>query len=257
MSFIVKTSECDIFLKLNDGNNYPLMFEREAEGLVTLSGKSAIVIPMVKAKGIINQYQYLLLEYLEKGRPNSDFWNQFGRALATQHINSNDLFGWQNDNYIGSLVQSNKQYADWAIFYANERIGPLVKKLFDKGSVDRSFLILSESLEKKLMEIFPGEPPALLHGDLWSGNFMVTANGLAAIYDPAVYYGHREMDIGMTKLFGGFNAEFYQAYHEQYPLEKGWQRRISLTQLYPLLVHAVLFGGSYISTCRQHIKEWS
>ena len=103
-------------------------------------------------------------------------------------------------------------------------------------------------------EIFPIEPPSLLHGDLWSGNFMMTSES-AALIDPAVYYGHREMDIGMTLLFGGFQADFYNAYQETYPLDKGWQQRLPLTQLYPLLVHAVLFGGHYTGKAREILEN--
>ena len=109
----------------------------------------------------------------------------------------------------------------------------------------------------KLARHFPIEPPALLHGDLWSGNFLISSNGQAAIYDPAVYYGHREMDIGMTKLFGGFDQRFYDAYNATYPLEKDWEKRLQVTQLYPLLVHAVLFGGHYISQVREIIKQFA
>ena len=128
-------------------------------------------------------------------------------------------------------------------------------QLFDNGSFDKNDVLAAEKLAKNFSNIFPPEPPALLHGDLWSGNFMVAANGLAAIYDPAVYFGHREMDIGMTKLFGGFTAPFYQAYNEIFPMEKNWMQRVPLTQLYPLLVHALLFGGGYISNCRHLIKN--
>jgi len=109
---------------------------------------------------------------------------------------------------------------------------------------------------KKSEFLFPEEPPALLHGDLWSGNFKITTEGEATIFDPAVYYGHREMDIGMTLLFGGFDQRFYEAYHEIYPLEKDWKQRIPLTQLYPLLVHALLFGGHYVESVRRIMKNY-
>ena len=122
----------------------------------------------------------------------------------------------------------------------------------------------AENVCMRLMEVFPVEPPALLHGDLWAGNFMPVQsqhnnvlNSMPSVFDPAVYFGHREMDLGMTLLFGGFDAEFYNAYNNIYPLEKNWRERVSLTQLYPLLVHAILFGGSYVSRCRNILKDWS
>jgi fructosamine-3-kinase len=252
--FTVFTNEGELFLKLNDASQFPQMFEREAEGLGALSGISQLTIPEIKAVGQSGGYQYLLLNNLEKGIPRKDFWQQFATGLADIHKTSDLVFGWQNDNYIGSLVQPNQQQADWSSFYAYERILPLIKMLFDNGAFDENIVFASENLSKKIRDNFPPEPPALLHGDLWSGNFMVGSNGYAAIYDPAVYYGHREMDIGMTKLFGGFTDEFYRAYNEIFPLEKNWMQRVPLTQLYPLLVHAVLFGCGYISTCTQIIK---
>ena len=134
---------------------------------------------------------------------------------------------------------------------------PLVKTLFDSGRFSLKDVDNANSFCKNLREIFPAESPSLLHGDLWGGNFLITAPGKAAIFDPAVYFGHREMDIGMTKLFGGFDQRFYDAYNEIYPLEKGWEKRLPLTQLYPLLVHAVLFRGHYISQARAIIKQFA
>jgi fructosamine-3-kinase len=122
-----------------------------------------------------------------------------------------------------------------------------VKKLFDAGDLSATDIRDADLFCNNIRTIFPGEPPSLLHGDLWAGNYMITSTGYAAVFDPAVYCGHREMDIGMTKLFGGFDQRFYDAYNETYPLEKGWENRLPITQLYPLLVHAVLFGGHYIS----------
>jgi fructosamine-3-kinase len=133
---------------------------------------------------------------------------------------------------------------------------PLVAKLHDNGSFESATLRCAEKLCTKLSEIFPPEPSALLHGDLWSGNFFVAASGHVAIFDPAVYYGHREMDLGMSLLFGGFDRRFYEAYNACYPLEAAWRQRVQLTQLYPLLVHAVLFGGHYVSSCKNIIEQY-
>jgi fructosamine-3-kinase len=129
---------------------------------------------------------------------------------------------------------------------------PLAKQIFDTGSREMKN---AELLCGKLNQLFPREHPSLLHGDLWSGNFMCSAKG-PAIFDPAVYCGHREMDLGMTKLFGGFDNEFYEAYNHTYPLEKDWQKRVPLAQLYPLLVHAILFGGGYASNAANIIRSF-
>jgi fructosamine-3-kinase len=128
-----------------------------------------------------------------------------------------------------------------------------VKQLSDARTFSKKDVELAEIVCNNMDDLFPAEPPSLLHGDLWSGNYMVASHGKAAMYDPAVYYGHREMDIGMTRLFGGFDQKFYSAYQETYPLQPGWQQRVELTQLYPVLVHAILFGGHYVSDAREKL----
>ena len=244
-SYCLYTNDTRYFLKVNDANRYPGMFEKEARGLNRLAENFNARIPQVIKTGIAKQYQYLLLEWIEPGQPKEDSWERFGAALATMHQQQQSYFGWEEDNYIGSLVQRNTKHDQWHSFYTECRIMPLVRTLFDNGSISRRDIATSEAFCKKTGLLFFHEPPALLHGDLWSGNYMITSTGETAIYDPAVYYGHREIDIGMTKLFGGFDQRFYDAYNEVYPLEKGWLERLPLSQLYPLLVHAILFGGHY------------
>lgn len=255
-AFCLHTGNEKYFLKINDAIRNPGLFEKEAHGLEALAkGSALLTIPKVIKYGIAGQQQYLLLEWIEKGKPGKDFWESFGASVAEMHRQPQPYFGWTEDNYIGSLHQNNTIHQSWSSFYIDCRILPLVKNLFDSGAFSKNELALSESFCKKINHLFPEEPPALLHGDLWSGNFMVSSSGNAALYDPAVYYGHREMDIGMTKLFGGFDSRFYSAYHEIYPLEKDWIQRLQLTQLYPLLVHAVLFGGHYVNSAREIIKQ--
>lgn len=262
--YCLSTRDAKYFLKVNDAFRYPGMFEKEANGLQalvaglpTFEKLATPVIPQVIKCGIVEQQQYLLLEWIETGKPKTDFWESFGAALATMHSQPQSYYGWEEDNYIGSLPQYNSKYTSWHLFYSECRIMPLVKLLFNTGAFIKQDVSNAELFCQKTDQVFPHEPPALLHGDLWSGNFMITATGAAAIYDPAVYYGHREMDIGMTKLFGGFDQRFYDAYNEVYPLEKSWLRRLPLAQLYPLLVHAVLFGGHYIRSAANIIKQFS
>ena len=246
-SYSLFTSIGKCFLKLNDKNRYPLMFTREANGLDKLRELCTLKIPQVIKQGSCNDQQYLLLEWMEKGAPKKDMWENFGRGLAMMHKQPQEYFGLDEDNYIGSLNQNNNRHNEWDSFYSECRIMPLVKELFEAGSFSSTNIKDAEFFCSLLKNIFPSEPPSLVHGDLWAGNYMISSSGYAAIFDPAVYFGHREMDIGMTKLFGGFDRQFYEAYNEAYPLEKGWEKRLSITQLYPLLVHAVLFGGHYIS----------
>ena len=250
------TSTGKYFLKVNDKRKYPLMFEKEAKGLELLRINSTITIPKVIKSGSCLHHQYLLLEWLEKGSPKKDMWEKFAGALAAMHKQPQQYFGLDTDNYIGSLPQINDQHANWHSFYADCRIMPLIRSLFDSGTCSAVNVKAAEKFCSKLDQLFPAESPALLHGDLWAGNYFVHSTGYAAIFDPAVYYGHREMDIGMTKLFAGFDQRFYDAYNETYRLENSWRQRLELTQLYPLLVHAVLFGGHYVSSALNLINRF-
>jgi len=256
LAYCLHGKEEKYFLKINEESRYPAMFEKEATGLQSLHANSILKIPAVIKHGIASNQQYLLLEWIDSGSVVPGFWESFGAGLAKLHLKKQELFGWHTNNYIGSLVQNNSIFPSWHSFYSECRILPLVKQLFDQGRFLKQDLISAEIVCKKLEFLFPEEPPALLHGDLWSGNFKITAEGEAAIFDPAVYYGHREMDIGMTLLFGGFDQRFYKAYHEIYPLEKDWKQRLPLTQLYPLLVHALLFGGNYVESARRIMKNY-
>jgi fructosamine-3-kinase len=255
-AYFLITSTGKYFFKINDSNRYPEMFNREARGLDLLRKNCSIIIPQVIKTGICGGQQYLLLKWLDKGSTNKNMWEKFGQDLALMHKQPQEYFGLDEDNYIGSLKQINKRYNEWIDFYTDCRIMPLVKILFDKGHCSKNDLIAAGNFCKQLKNIFPSESPALLHGDLWSGNYLIHSSGYAAIYDPAVYFGHREMDIGMTKLFGGFDKRFYDAYNETYSLERNWEKRLELTQLYPLLVHAVLFGGHYVSSSFAIIKRF-
>ena len=244
------------FLKLNEADRFPGMFAMEAAGLQALRNNSSIIVPQTIQYGLLQEKQWLLLQWIEKGSSNTDSLKNFGAALARMHQQPQAYFGWQQHNYIGSLQQVNTQQDNWAAFYTQCRIMPLVKILFDKHIFSKQDLQHAAALCTAADNLFPQEPPALLHGDLWAGNYMINAGGKAVLYDPAVYFGHREMDIAMTLLFGGFSQSFYDAYNEQYPLQQGWRDRLPLTQLYPLLVHAVLFGGHYVARTREIISKF-
>jgi protein-ribulosamine 3-kinase len=256
-AFCVHAENAKYFLKVNDASKYPEMFSKEAAGLNALRVASSFIVPAVIKCGIVGDQQYLLLEWIETGKANASFWENFGAALASLHQHTQQLFGWVDDNYIGSIIQSNDQHIQWHSFYANGRIMPLVKRLFDHAALSKQDLASADMFCKNLEQLMPNERPALVHGDLWSGNFMISENATAAIFDPAIYYGHREMDIGMTKLFGGFDHSFYDAYNNTFPLEKDWEKRLAVSQLYPVLVHAVLFGGHYINQARETIHRFS
>lgn len=254
---IETTDNTSFFLKENNANKYPDMFSLEAVGLHALKENSRLLVPEVIAHHSELRNQYLLLEWMETFSVSPNFWEKFGESLALMHRAPQLYFGWKNDNYIGSLRQVNEKKQSWAEFYSQCRIQPLVKKLFDSGLFTNNDMKSTDKLCAGLHNIFPEEPPSFLHGDLWSGNFLCGTGGKAAIFDPAVYYGHREMDIGMTKLFGGFDNRLYEVYNETHPLLPGWQERIQLTQLYPVLVHAILFGGHYIQQASGIIMKYA
>ena len=209
------------------------------------------------AVGSVLNTQYLVLEWLKTTSHTVKSWEAFGKALAQMHRTTNKQFGWQQSNYLGSLNMNNDWCNNWTEFYVANRLLPLIKMLRDKGSFSQKEVHQAYAYYQTLSSRIPAEPPALLHGDLWSGNASaVTVDNVitVAIYDPAVYYGHREIDIALTRLFGGFAAEFYNSYNELYPLQSGWQQRLPIFQLSHLLLHAVLFGGSYVSRCKEIMK---
>jgi len=254
--FKIQTNLGNYCIKQNNREQFPEMLKQEADGLKELS-KSLFRTPEIIVTFEDGNHQYLCLEFIESGNKSHDFWNIFGEKLAGLHQISSDQFGFIHDNYIGSLPQSNKQHSTWSDFYAQERILTQVQLAYDKNRLDFDSVKRAENLCLQLNDLFPNEPPALLHGDLWSGNYMVDVKGSPVLIDPAVYYGHREMDLGMMKLFGGFDEEVFKTYDERFPLEKGWQKRIPLTQLYPLLVHVNLFGGGYANSVENTLKAFT
>ena len=156
------------------------MFKLEADGLAALRNGSSIKVPKVIRSGVIDTSQYLLLAWMEAGRPNDKTWEEFGMALAMMHRQPQPYFGWEEDNYIGSLYQSNTIHSSWSSFYSGCRIIPLVERLYNAGSFTQRDAGFAVSLCKKLDELFPKESPSLLHGDLWSGNYMISQDGKAA-----------------------------------------------------------------------------
>ncbi len=255
-TYKLSTSAGSFFLKKNSAKAFPGMFEAEGFGLSQLRAQSFFTIPDVVQNFELSNSTYLLMKFLETGSPKPDFWEDFGHKLAMMHQRTQGEFGLDQSNYIGSLQQKNDESSNWEDFFIEMRLEPLIKMAVDERLISKMDLPLFNKLFALLQDFFPKEAPAFLHGDLWNGNFSIGADGYACLFDPAVYFGHREMDLGMTRLFGGFDTSMYESYHHAYPLESGWERRLQIANVYPLLVHLNLFGISYYSQVRSAIQNF-
>lgn len=244
-AYRLETTAGRFFLKVNTADRFPSPFKTEVQGLELLRGAGTLRVPDVVAHGELGGTTFLLMEFIAHAEEDRDFQARFGRSLAKLHRHTHGSFGLDHDNHIGLLPQVNTPHKDWAEFLVQCRFEPLVKMAWDGRRIHPGDVLRFERLYGKLKDWIPAEMPALLHGDLWKNNYIAADDGQAVLIDPAVYYGHREMDLAMTKLFGGFDRDFYEAYQEEEPLEKGWEERVDLCNLYPLLVHLNLFGGSY------------
>ena len=232
------------------------LLAREAEGLGWLTESQTLPVPAVVAIDDGNP-PVLVLEWIEPGPPTPRTETALGRGLAALHASAAPAFGWARDNYVGSLPQANDARDTWARFYAELRLQPLARRARDAGRIDAD---VARRLDRVCegMERFAGppEPPARLHGDLWGGNRVVDARGASWLIDPAVYGGHREIDLAMMRLFGGFGDACFDAYAESFPLAPGHAERVGLYQLYPLLVHVNLFGGSYAASLGRALSRY-
>jgi len=238
------------FLKTNHASALE-MFQAECDGLCELRQAEAVRVPEVIANSVTSDTAFLLMEWLELGSESPTAGVRLGHALAMQHRRQADEFGWYRDNTIGSTKQVNGWDSDWIGFFSEKRLGYQLELAgangFNSGS-RKSLEERGEILIQRLPDFFVDykSEPSLLHGDLWGGNWGVITGGEPVIFDPAVYYGDREADIAMTRLFGGFGAEFYAAYNEAWPLDPGFERRCDLYNLYHVLNHLNLFGAGYL-----------
>lgn len=252
----LSTSHGSFFLKWNDVHKFPGMFNAESKGLQLLYQPNVIRIPHVIGVGEEGSFQFLLLEFIEQKSSIKNYWQQLGERLANLHRQQADKFGLDHNNYIGSLPQFNNQETSWINFFIEQRLNVQLRLAIDSRSVESTWIKKFESLYTKLKTLLPEESPSLVHGDLWSGNLITDEKGEPCLIDPAVHYGNREADLAMTKLFGGFKLEFYDCYNEFFPLQKGYEKRMDIYNLYPLLVHVNLFGGSYKRSVENIVNEF-
>lgn len=252
-SYQLSAGDRHYFVKLNVAAQLD-MFVAEAAGLRALADSATIRVPDVICYGATHGQAYLALEYLPLS-PRGD-QSQLGRALAQLHRCTGQRYGWHRANTIGATPQHNNYEGSWIDFWRKQRLGFQLSLAADngfRGRLQTRGRELLNGLDSLLATHQP--PPSLLHGDLWSGNCGFTSKGDAVIFDPAVYYGDRETDLAMTALFGGFSDDFYAAYHQEYPLPSGHETRKILYNLYHVLNHLNLFGGSYLRQAETMIDE--
>jgi fructosamine-3-kinase len=250
---LTTTSGPKLFLKANRSAP-PEMFQREAEGLAALAAASAG--PRVPSAWLAGE-QFLLLEYLSPAPSAADYWPAFGRRLAQLHARTQNSFGFDHDNYLGTTPQPNGWLADGYAFYAKRRIGFQAARAHHRGLLSAADLKRAEALAHNLPNLVPPQPPSLIHGDLWLGNILPGPDGQACLIDPAAHYGWAEAELAMTALFGRPPDAFYAAYTAESRLEPGYQTRFDVYNLYHLLNHLNLFGSSYRSSVNAILTRYA
>lgn len=243
-TYRVQQGKRSYFLKANARALRP-MFKAERDALQVLSAAEALRVPLPLAVGDCGEQTFLILEYLHLGHGNESSWAAMGEKLAAlhRHTSPDGQYGWAHDNFIGSTPQPNAWHGAWVNFWREERLGYQLRLAAEDGHRFQQVDRLMENLETFFEGVEPS--PSLLHGDLWGGNMAFTDSGEPVIYDPASYYGDREADLAMTRLFGSCPPVFYETYAAAYPLAPGHERRRDLYNLYHILNHTHLFGGHY------------
>ena len=240
-----QTDTGPIFVKCCDASRGWIL-EAEADGLGRLARAKAVRVPSVRAAGTAARQAFLALEWLELRSMDESAERRLGQALACQHRVTADAYGLELDNAIGATAQPNGPMADWPAFWRERRLGvqlELAARNGYGGRLQERGLALMDRLGEFFRDYRPA--PSLLHGDLWAGNRGMRADGVPVVFDPAVYFGDREAELAMTRLFGGFGADFYAAYAADWPLDAGATSRRDLYNLYHVLNHLNLFGGGY------------
>ncbi|MCB4436442.1 fructosamine kinase family protein [Alteromonas sp. McT4-15] len=258
-SYIIKDSTRRYFVKTRIYDDTQQL-SHEAEGLQAISDTQTVITPAVICHGITKDsspnMEYLVLSHVRFVEPTQDDYFLLGQQLASLHqVNAYTSYGWPHDNYIGANVQTNGRIASWADFYAEKRIGSMLERLASTGAWHKNDGDIDNivSLTRNLLSLHQPHP-ALLHGDLWAGNAGFSKKG-PVLFDPAVYVGDSETDLAMAELFGGFPSAFFDGYKTISSIEKNYEQRKPIYQLYHILNHGLLFGAHYIAQAKQTISE--
>lgn len=255
-AYKIPTSNVEYFLKLNNAPNALTLFQTEAYGLQTIAETDTIKTPKVITYDRFENSAFLLLEFIESKPPSFEDFKNLGTQLAQLHQCTSESFGLDQDNFIGRLSQPNHKHENWIDFYTHKRLIPQLEMAKQKGLLQDSECPNAEHIKTQLQPLFENIKPSLLHGDLWSGNYLISKDGEPYLIDPAVYFGHSEVDIAMSKLFGGFEEPFYKSYFSLLPSDEHTSERIDIYQLYYLLVHLNMFGRSYYRSVKNILLNY-
>ncbi|MFW2382504.1 MAG: fructosamine kinase family protein [Acidimicrobiales bacterium] len=252
----VESAEGRVVFAKTHADPPPGFFTTEAAGLRWLREAGPVHVPEVLHAS--DSPPLLVLEWIEQSRSAQADEASFGRSLAALHQRGAESFGRSDGRTTGSQALPNTTCDTWAGFLAEQRLLPLARIARDRGSLTEGAIARIDHIAQNLNELVgPPEPPARLHGDLWAGNRVIDSFGTSWLIDPACFGGHREFDLAMMRLFGGFGPDAFAAYHEANPLADGWADRIALHQLPPLIVHAIKFGGSYGAAVERALAEYT
>lgn len=250
--FHIRDSNRDYFVKVAQKNDLD-RFESESKALTLLAHNSEFSVPTCITTGVNIEFSFSVFKWLVLDKPLPSKWDCMGKKLAKMHLDHNQaMFGYDQDNYLASTVQPNRWHKKWHLFYAEERIGWQLQLLAEKGIVfienERLINIIKEQLQSHVVS------PSLLHGDFWRGNIGFYKSA-PTLFNPACYYGDREIDIAMSELFAPLPNEFYTAYNQLYPLSRNYEKRKAIYQLYPILNHANIYAGHYLTQAKEHIEK--
>lgn len=253
--YLAKSQDQIFFIKTQTRPEGPKMLQAEHSALLAIGQQTHLVVPQPLATGCDGSMAFLVMSFLDLDGRQKD-WDAMGAGLAHLHRLEGSNYGWSQDNFIGTTLQVNQEYASWAQFWWGNRLQPQLSLAGEEGYGD-VLLPLAPALRDAAFALLEGHAPtpSLVHGDLWCGNVGFVSDGRPAIFDPASYFGDREVDLAMTGLFGGFPESFYRAYEAAWPRPEGHQQRAVLYNLYHQLNHLNLFGASYMDGCLTSIKS--
>ncbi len=255
-TYKVITDKGAFFIKAHETAEIPRMFKMERNGLVVLAQSCSLDVAKPIGCCEIENYSFLIIEWIEQAPESPDFWSNLGEGIAELHLQTTKFFGLSEDNYFGSLLQSNNRLPNWGEFFVKNRLRPMVKQATENCFFDDKTIALFEKYYEIVERAYPVEKPSLLHGDLWRGNIMTNSHGLPCLIDPAIFYGHRELDIAMTQFVNVFPPAFYEAYQAIYPLQPDWDIRKDFAFMYYNLAHLNSFGISYLPVVESNLYKW-